>query len=263
MRVLERIRNVVVLTYLGFRLMRYFVTGYLTSVLNSVLWFLLVYAPVITFTTDPARTVQLFLPGFLAYTVVSWCGWAATEYLRHFLYEGLLDLYRECGLGVREYLVSTMLSEGIVIPVLTYIALYVAAVEYAGLPLTAAFPRNWLYAVLALVLALPPAYLYGNLVALFFTLTPAGNIWTNLIQMTLLIGTVIPPTVSPRPELVLLNPATTAAELMRWAYGTTTIAPEHMLVAAPVTAVVSLVLGHVAGSLCDKYIAKHGVRYVI
>ncbi len=249
------------LMYIGTYFAKMHLTSYLTSILNAVLWFALVFGPTVVFSPDPVRALRTFLPGTIGFTAASIGMWVSTEFLRWYVYHGLTDMFRECGLGVLHYLICGIHIDLLIDVVLGYFAVMSFASLYVGFNPSLVLPEDPLLFLLAIALAVPPYLLCGSLIAYLYVKTPIGGVWTNVIQMAVVMGTIIPPATIPIPELTLINPATLTAEIARASYGTNTIDKTTLLTLTPIITAVQLALTYIVTKQTEKQIAKQGIRY--
>jgi len=257
----EGLRRFTHLLYIGTNLARMHVSSYVASTINTVLWFSIVFVPTTLFSPNPLKALHVFLPGTIGFTAAATGMWVATEFLRWYVHEGLTDMFRECGLNVFHYLVCGFHIDLITLTLVSYLAVTSLATTYLGVPITHVLPTNPLLFALAFILAVPAYLLCGALIAYLYTVTPVGGAWTNLIQMVLIVGTIVPPKVLPNPELALINPAVLASELARASYGANFIPVNTLLVLATPLALTYLALAYIISKYCDKYIAKYGIRF--
>ncbi|NPA96438.1 MAG: hypothetical protein GXO32_02405 [Crenarchaeota archaeon] len=261
MGVAKSLSKLLKLLYVGTMMSRLHASSYVVSCLSTVLWFLVIFLPVTAFSPSPEKAFRVFLPGVFAMGAAALGMWVATEFTRWFVYQGLTDFFRECGLGVIHYLVSAIHIDLGVSNVATFLA-SAAAISVAitgGLGLVA--PVNpWLFA-LAIALSAPPYLLCGAIAAYMYCKTSISGTWTNIFQMLLIVGTVLPPSVLPSPYIALINPASIVAEVMRAAYGYSFIPLNVLEWLAPLVATVELVLAAIIARLADLEIAKRGLEY--
>ncbi len=249
------------LLYVGTILARLHIVSYLTSIINGVLWLVLVLVPSIVLTGRTVEALLTFLPGVFALIAASSGMWTATEFLRFYVYQGLTDMFRECGLTVFHYLVCGIHIDVLLIGLATYLLASTVSCLYLGVDLSILVPGDPIAIAIAFVTAIASYMLCGSLIAYLYTVTRIGGVWTNLIQMLLVIGTIIPPSVLPSPWIALINPATIVAELLRASYGTN-ILPKNTLfiLSLPLTAIY-IVLSYVVSKACERRIARYGVEY--
>ncbi len=259
----EALTRLLHLFYVGFTLARMHLTSYTASIASSVLWFTVIFVPVVVFTPEPTRAIHVFLPGVFGLSAASVGMWVATEFLRWYVYEGLTDMFRECGLNVFHYLLMGIHTDVPVHVVVSYFLASSIACIYVGLNLGVIVPENPAYLLLAYLTAIPVYLLCGALIAYLYTVTPIAGAWTNIIQMSVLVGTVIPPSVLPDPVYALVNPATIVAELARAAYEANFIPVSILLPLTPLVIVAYTITAYVISRACDRYIAKHGIRFRI
>lgn len=257
------IKKFIHLLYIGTQLARMHAISYIASFLNSVLWFLVLYIPVTVLSPNQILAIKTFLPGVFGMTVASLSMWTATEFLRWYVYHGLTDMFRECGFSVLHYLVSAVHIDVILFATSTYFTSAIAAALTIGIDPSIMLPHNGTYFLIAFIVAIPTYLLYGSLIGYLFTSTSIGGVWTNIFQMIIALGTIIPPSIAPDPRILLINPATIVAELVRAAYGTNIIDLNTLALLAPIAVVLYSLATYLISNKCEKYIAKHGLKYRI
>lgn len=255
------IKKVAYLLYIGTQLARMHAISYITSFLNSVLWFLVLYIPVTVLSPNQVLAIKTFLPGVFGMTIASLSMWTATEFLRWYVYHGLTDMFRECGFSIIHYLVSALHIDVILFATSTYFASTIAAALAIGLDLSIMLPHSVAYFMMALIVAIPTYLLYGSLIGYLFTSTSIGGVWTSIFQMIITFGTIVPPSVAPDPRMLLINPATIVAELVRASYGTNVIDTNTLTLLTPITIVLYSLSAYLISNKCEKYIAKYGLKY--
>ncbi len=247
--------------YVGFVLSKMHITAYVAAIINTILWFTIIFVPATVFSEDPKMAVSMFLPGVYALTVASAAMWTATEFLRWNVYHGLTDLYRENGLTVFHYLISYSIVDSIFFGVATYFASTYIIASYTGLSFFNALPANPQYLLLAIVVAIPMYLLMGSLIGYLMASTSVSGAWINIIQMIVAFGTIVPPKTIPSGWLILLNPSTYVAEILRIGYNTNTVSSNALVVSIPIAIALFTLLGYWIGFLCDKRIARYGLEY--
>ncbi len=257
------LRRTLHLFIIGAMLARMHFVSYIMAIVNSVLWLLIIFVPAVLLTGKPVDAFRTFIPGVLALSVGGVGMWAATEFLRWYVYEGLTDLFRENGLGVVHYLLAGAPIEALTHGVPTFLLAGIGVCAYLKLPLDVIVPTNPLALVAAVLASIPVYMVCGSIIAYFYTTTRISDAWTNLIQMLLALGTIVPPSIGGPPELYLANPATLVAELARAAYNANIIPSWELVVLTPVLSIVWLIVALLVGRLCDTYIARHGIEYRI
>ncbi len=257
------LRKLLHLLYVGTALARMHASSYLAATINAVLWFTLIFVPSILLTGNPEQAFLTFLPGVFALTIASTGMWSATEFLRWYVYQGLTDLFRECGLNVFHYLLCGIHTDVALQGFATYLLAAFVACYYANLDPLLVIPANPVLMVLAIAVAIPTYLLCGALMAYLYTATRIGGVWTNIIQMIVIVGTIVPPKALPIPWIALLNPATIVAELLRASYGTNTFSVEHLLALTPILATLYVVLAYVIAQASDRRIARYGIEFRI
>ena len=257
----DSLRRFIHLLYIGTSLARMHLTSYVASVINTVLWFAIIFVPATYFSPNPLRAIHVFLPGTIGFTAAATGMWVATEFLRWYVHQGLTDMFRECGLNVFHYLVCGVHIDLLAHTVISYFAATLFTLAYLHASPAQVLPQNPYLFILAVLTAVPAYLLCGSLIAYLYTVTPLGGVWTNIIQMVVTIGTIVPPTVLPKPELALINPAALAAELARASYEANFIPINTLLTLVVPLTLTYLILSYVIATYCDKYIAKYGLRY--
>ncbi len=255
------LRKLAYLLYIGTMLSRMHLSSYIVSCLSTVLWFLVVFIPVMIFSPDPVKAFRTFLPGMFAMGAAALGMWVATEFTRWYVYQGLTDMFRECGLNVLHYMVCGMHIDLGLANIATFLLSAVAmSISITG-SITLVIPHSLALFLAAIASSIAPYLLCGSLAAYLYAKTRASGTWTNVLQMLLVVGTVIPPSSFPKPEVAFANPATIVAELMRAAYGSSTIPLSELYVIAPIALVFEVVMAIVIAKASEKEIAKHGLEY--
>jgi len=254
-------RRLLHLIYVGTYMARMHIPSYAVAFVNNIMWFLVVYIPLVLYSPDPLTALYVFMPGVFGMGIASSSMWTSTEFLRWYLYQGLTDMFRECGLGVLHYLLSAIHIDVLIFGVFTYLSMAFATAFFTGLSPYLMVPHNAFYFALAIAVALPTYLLCGSLVGYLYTVTPIGGVWTNIIQMGIMVGTVVPPTVAPDPRLLLLNPATIVAELVRASYSANTLDINTIIIVSIAVIPLYTVLAYLVSRSCEKYIAVHGLKY--
>ena len=168
------LRRTLYLFYIGTYLARMHIVSYIASIINSLLWFLVIFGPTLMFSPDPVRALRTFLPGTLAFTAASVGMWVSTEFLRWYVYHGLTDMFRECGLNVFHYLVLGVHIDVLIHVVLSYFLIAAVASFYVVSDVSLILPSNTLLFIIAVILAIATYILCGALLALLYTITPLG-----------------------------------------------------------------------------------------
>lgn len=261
MTAVRALARVLKLIYLGTVHARMHLTSYVASLVGSALWFVFVFAPVLVLSGDAVSAYTTFLPGLLALLSCGVAVSTAVEFLRWFVNQGLTDMFRENGLNVFSYLLSSVHVDVLAFSPLSYLLIGYTSSYYVGLdPLVIMPPRPY-YFLAALMMLVPTYLLVGSLVAYLYTVTRISSAWTLLLQLALMLGTVVPPTLPPDPLVYLANPATIASELARAAYYSNVIDDGLLAVLSIVVAPAYLVVAHLLGRKSDKRISRHGLEY--
>lgn len=255
------LKKIAYLLYIGTQLARMHAVSYIASFLNSILWFLVLYIPVTVLSPNQILAIKTFLPGVFGMTIASLSMWTATEFLRWYVYHGLTDMFRECGFSVLHYLISAVHIDVILFATSTYFASAIAATLVVGLDPFIMFPHSVAYFIIALIVAIPTYLLYGSLIGYLFTSTSIGGVWTNIFQMIITFGTIVPPSIAPDPRILLMNPATIVAEFVRAAYGTNIIDVNTLTLLTPIVILLYSLTAYLISNKCEKYIAKYGLKY--
>lgn len=254
-------RRILHVLYIGFVLSRMHIAGYIASIVNSILWFIVMFVPTVIFSGYPLEALSVLLPGIYALTVASSAMWTSTEFLRWNVYQGLTDMYRENGLTVFHYLLSNSVVDSVVIGTSTYILSAYIIASYLGLGIEAALPKNYLYLFLAIALSIPTYLLVGSIIGYLMASTSISGSWVNIIQMIIALGTIVPPKTFPNAWILLANPPAIVAEILRIGYNTNTLPPDILVAIGVAMIFVYTALGYFIGVLCDKRIARHGLEY--
>jgi ABC-2 type transport system permease protein len=255
------IRKAIHIIFVGFQLAKMHVTGYIASIISSVLWFTLMFIPTVLLSGLGGQALLMLAPGVFAMSMAMSSMWSATEFLRWYVNQGLTDLFRECGLNVFHYLFSGVLVDTAIAGMAGYLLSAVVASAYLGIDPRIFLQANPLYIALALIAAIPVYLAIGSLVGYILTATRISTAWISLLQTLTSIGTVIPPKVFPDPRIALVNPATIVAELFRAAYGTNIIPLNSLLLLTPPYVIALTLIGYWLGMLSEKRIARHGLEY--
>lgn len=254
-------RRILHVLYIGFVLSRMHITSYIASIASSVLWFTIMFVPTVIFSGHPLEALSLLLPGVYALAIASAAMWTSTEFLRWNVYHGLTDLYRENGLTVFHYLLSNSIVDSILFGVSTYILSAYIVSSYLGIEIFAALPKNYLYLFIAIALAIPTYLLVGSIIGYLMASTSISGSWVNIIQMIIAFGTIVPPKAFPNAWILLANPPTIVAEILRIGYNSNAIPSGILIVIGIIMIFLYTALGYIIGVLCDRRIARHGLEY--
>lgn len=263
MRLWERVKFLAKLLYVGTALSRLHFQSYLVSVVSSILWFLVVFVPTSVFSPNPVAALRIFVPGIFAFGAASVGSWVATEFTRWYVYQGLTDFFRECGLGVEHYLLCGIHIDATSLNLAVFLASFSIASIYVAGSISVAVPSNPLLLAAAVASATAPYMLCGALTAYLYCKTRISGSLTILVQLVYSLGTIVPPTALPNPWIAFANPATVVAELARAAYGANTVPLQQLAIVSPVAVATELILAHVVSKACDKEIAMHGLEFRI
>lgn len=256
-----KLRRMLHVLYIGFVLSRMHIAGYIASIVNSILWFIVMFVPTVIFSGYPLEALSVLLPGIYALTVASSAMWTSTEFLRWNVYQGLTDMYRENGLTVFHYLLSNSVVDSVVLGTSTYLLSAYIIASYLGLGIDAALPKNYLYLFLAIALSIPTYLLVGSIIGYLMASTSISGSWVNIIQMVIALGTIVPPKTFPNAWLLLANPPTIVAEILRIGYNSNTLPSNTLIIIGMAMIFVYTALGYFIGVLCDKRIARYGLEY--
>jgi len=249
------------LLYIGLNLSRMHLVSYVVNGLSAALWLLVIFVPTVVLTGHPLHAFRIFLPGVFAMSAGAIGMWIATEFTRWSVYQGLTDMFRECGLGVLHYLVSCVIVDCVAMSVVTYFITACGVAAYISGSLSIVLPQNPLLFVYAVALSIPPYLLCGAATSLLYVKTRISGAWTNLFQMALALGTVVPPKAFGVPWIALVNPATVVAEVMRCAYGAPTMPPSILLPLTPLIAGIEIGLAVLLAQRADREIAVRGIEF--
>lgn len=247
------------LLYIGINLAKLHISSYITSLINGVLWFTLIFVPTI-FLTGRIESLFLLLPGVFALIVSSSGMWTATEFLRWYVDQGLTDMFRENGLNVFHYMVSGVFIDTI-FSFLSYILTAIVASYYLSINILLIIPHQPIYMFIAILYSISIYLFYGALIGYVYTVTRISGVWTNIIQIMIAIGTIIPPTIFPNPWISIVNPATIASELLRASYGYNILGIELLLAITPIAFLLNVATSYIVCMLGDRYTARYGIEY--
>lgn len=248
------------LLYAGYVVARQHATSYLAAAVSSFFWFLIIMLPAVYYSDNPEQLVAVYTPAYLALFMASAGANSSAEFLRWYVYEGLTDVYREAGLGVYHYTVSTWLFD-FTIAIASYTLLATTVGYYTKLgPLW--FTRlNPLLLPLILVSAFSTLVFFGGVIALLYTHTRLGGSFHGLVQMAIAVSAYTPLWRLPNPLIGLLNPAVYLAEVTRLIYGYSTIPSIILLALSPALIVLYFLAGYSMFKLSDRVIARYGLEF--
>ncbi len=253
------IGRIIRLFYIGINLAKLHITSYIASLINGVLWFILIFIPTI-FLTGRVESLFLLLPGVFALTISSSGMWTATEFLRWYVDQGLTDMFRENGLNILHYMVSGVFID-ILFSFLGYILTTIVAIYYLSIDILLIIPHQPIYMLISMLYSASVYLFYGALIGYIYTVTRISGVWTNIIQIMIAIGTIIPPNVFPNSWISIANPASIASELLRASYGYNTLRIELLLAITPITFILNIIISYIICRLSDRYIARYGIEY--
>ncbi|MGC8982260.1 MAG: hypothetical protein ACP5KA_00665 [Desulfurococcaceae archaeon] len=257
---MSAIKAFIRLTYLGFVMARQHAVSYIAYIINAVFWLLLVMLPSAIYSRNPHQFVVLFLPAYVAMMVASTGASSAFEFLSWYVYQGLTDVYREAGLGVYHYLVSSHVVD-FLISLTSYFLLAFIVGSQIGLEPAWFLRVNPLYFSLLFPAAVAVETFFGGLVAVILTTTRIGTGFYGFLLMLLSITAYTPLWLLPSPLLGFLSPAVLVAELLRASYGYSTIPGGLLLGMALLLILVYYFAGYAMCKLADKTIAKYGIEF--
>lgn len=249
------------LLYLGIVLVRLHLTSYLSLIVNVVFWSILLIIPASMFSPDPYTSLRTFVPGLVAMSIASMGLWTGTEFLRWMVHEGLTDMFRENGLGVYHYILSTLPVDIVLLGVIPLLLLGVISSWFFRIDCLWIVKGNILPLILGVLSLMIVELFYGSLSGYLYTKTRLSSSWTGLLQILVTIGTVMPSNVYPNPYLAFLNPASLSAELLRASYGVSSIDVLHLVFATMPLILLYLYLSMHLSKSADKLIAKYGIEY--
>jgi len=248
------------LTYIGFALARQHITSYVTSLLGSVFWFILLMIPSAMYSGNPEALVVLYLPSYLAMAICMVSISSSVEFLRWYVYDGLTDMYREAGLGVYHYVLSGFVVDAS-FAFTSFAILASIAGQYAGLSPMWFLRLNPVFIPLVILASLSTEVFFGGLTSVIYTNTRLGGGFHGFLQMAVAISTYTPLWLLPNPFIGFVNPAILLAEVMRAGYGYSTIPGDLLLIISPGLIALYFLVGFALFKAADKTIAKYGLEF--
>ncbi|NPA70622.1 MAG: hypothetical protein GXO26_07410 [Crenarchaeota archaeon] len=249
--------KIIALIRIGVRLSKFFVTSYISTILNSVFWGVVVFGSALVFAKEPLQIVYFYLPGLLVFGMASGGVWAATDYFRFYYHQGLTDMFLECGVGIFEYSIMTFLVDGLLISSLTFIFMLFIASLYANVSMIEVLPKFYTPLLIGVASSIPVFIFSCCIVGLLLATTPIEMAWINMLQFVFLLGTIIPPQILGTFSFFL--PWTIPSELMRAAYGTNMIPIPELYVIDLITVIIMIIISIVIAKICDKQVRKKGI----
>ncbi|NPB00671.1 MAG: hypothetical protein GXO10_04790 [Crenarchaeota archaeon] len=251
------LNKILALIRVGIRLSRFFITSYISIILNSVFWGVVVFGSALVFAKAPLQIVYLYLPGLFVFGMASGGTWAATDYFRFYYHQGLTDMFLECGVGILEYSLMTVLVDGLLISSLTFMFMLFIASVYANVPMVEVLPRFYLPLIVGILSSIPIFIFSCCVIGLLLVITPIEVAWINMLQFIFLLGTIIPPQILGTFSLFL--PWTIPAELVRAAYGTNMIPIPSLYMIDLIDVVLIIIVSVIIARICDKQVRKKGI----
>ncbi len=242
---------------IGIRLSKFFITSYISTILNGVFWGVIVFGSALVFAKAPLQIVYLYLPGLFVFGMASGGVWASTDYFRFYYHQGLTDMFLECGVGILEYSLMTFLVDGLLISFLTFIFMLFIASVYANVPMINVLPRNYVPMIVGIVSSIPIFIFSCCIVGLLLATTPIEVAWINMLQFIFLLGTIIPPQILGTFSFFL--PWTIPAELMRAAYGTNMIPIPELYIVDIISVIATIIASIIVAKICDRQVRKKGI----
>ncbi len=251
------LNRIFALIRIGIRLARLFITSYVSIILSSVFWGVVIFGSAVVFSRAPLETIYLYLPGLFVFAMISGGMWSSVDYFRFYFHQGLTDMFLECGVGILEYSLMTFLIDGLLISLLTFIFMLLIAAIYANIPIIEVLPKSYTPLIVGILSSIPVFIFSSCSIGLLLATTPIETAWINMLQFVFLLGTIIPPQILGTFSLFL--PWTMPAELMRAAYGTNVLPIPELYIADLVSVIVMIVLSIIIARICNEQIRKKGI----
>ncbi len=253
----KRGRDILNMLYVGLRLAKYHIRFYILSIIGVILWFVVVFCTGLVLSANPINVVRYYFPGIIAFSMLSNGLWNAVEYFRFYLYQGLTDLFMECGITILDYSVMFLLVDGLAISLITYILIVVIASFYINKPIILLLPKKIIPFVVGILSSIPEFILSSSMIGLLLASTPIEEAVVSILQFVYLVGTVIPPNTIG--TIAYFFPGTIASELLRAGYGTNTLSIETLYIVDLVCIVVQIISAIFISRLCDRVVKKRGI----
>ncbi|NPA23098.1 MAG: hypothetical protein GXO23_02205 [Crenarchaeota archaeon] len=254
---MSRLNRMLALVRIGIRLARLFISSYVSIILSSVFWGVVIFGSAVVFSKAPLQVIYLYIPGMFVFAMISGGMWAAIDYFRFYFHQGLTDMFLECGVGILEYSIMTLLIDGLLISFVTFIFMLFVTAIYANVPIVEVLPRHYMPLIASVISSIPVFIFSSCLIGLLLATTPIEVAWVNMLQFIFLLGTVIPPQILG--EFSLFLPWTMPAELMRAAYGTNMIPLSQLYVMDLISVIAMTALSIILAKICDRQVRKKGI----
>jgi len=249
------------LMYIGTYIARIHLSSYIAWLVNSVLWFIFIFTPVMMLSEDVVKAFQTFVPGLLVMSCGGVAISATVEFLRWNVNQGITDTFRENGLNVFAYLLTGVHIDVIVHGLLSYTLLALGLSNYLNIGLPEVLPKNPVLFTIAIIALIPTYLLIGSITAYVYTVSRVSSAWMLIVQMLIAVGTVIPPNILTSSYLFLVNPLTIVAELARASYGQNVFELDTLLQLSIIALPLYVVVAYFISIKSDKYISRRGLEY--
>ncbi|MEM4537956.1 MAG: hypothetical protein QXP68_04335 [Thermosphaera sp.] len=258
---MRRLDRYLRLLYVGAILVKLHLTSYLSLIVNVIFWSILLIIPTSMFSPDFSISLKTFIPGLVAMSIASMGLWTGTEFLRWMVHDGLTDMFRENGLGVYHYIVSTLPIDVILLGIIPLLLLGVISSWFFEIDYLWILTGDMLPLLMGVLSLMIVELFYGSLSGYLYTKTRLSSSWTGLLQIMVTIGTVIPSKAYPNPYLAFVNPASLSAELLRASYGVSCIESSHLVFITLPFIFFYTYLSKLFSKWADELMAKYGVEY--
>jgi len=226
----------------------------ISMMLNSLLWFLIIIVPL--FFIAGEMMVRYSAIAFASYTLGSGAMWSASSDYRYYARMGVLQDFRISGIDTFRLTLTTIFLD-YPLYILEAILLYLATHLIFGIS-----PRivNITAFIVALLLFIVGYMMTYALTSVLFVYTSSKAPLVNVIQWTLMIGTLVPAySIKPK-ELVLLNPIALGCEWWKLSNGLTASWSFDNLIAITVISVVIYILAiYGICQIAERKIRKEGI----
>ncbi len=252
------IRKYLKFVYLGIRLVKFHKSSYIAYLVSTILWIIIVVCPALVLSPNPIKTLYTYFPGILTFNIVSSGVWTSVDYFRFYYYQGLTDLFIECGVGILEYSIICILTDGLLIPLISFITIFSIATMYVKISIMYIVPKSLTMFIIGLICSLPLFLLGSTLTGIILVLSPVEVAWISLFEFIFLIGTVIPPQFTSG-TLSFIIPTTLAADLLRAAYSSNYLPIDLLYLLSPIYFITISTISILMGKYCDKVVKRRGI----
>ncbi|MEM4946918.1 MAG: hypothetical protein QXH05_02050, partial [Thermosphaera sp.] len=176
---MRRLDRYLRLLYVGAILVKLHLTSYLSLIVNVIFWSILLIIPTSMFSPDFSNSLKTFIPGLVAMSIASMGLWTGTEFLRWMVHDGLTDMFRENGLGVYHYIVSTLPIDVILLGIIPLLLLGVISSWFFEIDYLWILTGDMLPLLMGVLSLMIVELFYGSLSGYLYTKTRLSSSWTG------------------------------------------------------------------------------------